>query len=360
MSDIRNIDIDDLYDMENGVEKEKLLNRIIKDAVAQKDLDREYQARTELMRNIAFTEQPEKVIALFPWLLAMNDKHPGRFSLWQVLWYYKWAVIRMAKFPQISKQRIMDVMSDMKQRYEAGGFGTKTIVYFMRSIYLDLGMPEEAKKQHELWLTMDEFSFMSDCPACVTNALVKYKVKTADYAGAIVDAQKLVSKEQTCAEVPQRTYASIMYAHMKEGEMDEAKKMYNEAMNALKDEDVPLLVDFGYIILYLTMIKDYVSAKESLIRELPKALTFNSPYEVDTFYTCCMIFLKTLQQNGHTEMALPQEIDLPVKHENGNYKISDLYAFFEKETQKIIASFNTRNGNDYYTERQANLMAILD
>ena len=136
-------------------EREKVIQKVIKRAQKDKDTELEFEARMTYIRSLGYSEQPEKLLANFPWLLATSDANPGQYDVYNLLWYYKWVAIRIAKFPSISRQRILDIMEDMKRRYVAEGYSTKTILYFMRDIYQDFGEPEMAKQKHQEWLDFD-------------------------------------------------------------------------------------------------------------------------------------------------------------------------------------------------------------
>ena len=283
-----NINFYQIRNLANQEEKEKALQIIIKRAQEKNDIDLEYQARTEYMQAVAFTNQPEKSLACFPWLLAINDKNPGKYYLWEVLWYYKWVVNEVANFPSITKQRIEDIMEDMERRYVAAGYGTKTIVYFWRRIYQDFGEPKLAQTAHEKWEKMEESSsMMSDCNACVRNHLVSHHSYMEEFQEAIDAAQDLLNKKMTCAEVPKRTYHKVVRAYCYLGKLEEAIPVYRKAIRNLGHHQ-SYLQDYSSLLIFLSLTENFTPAKNIFVKQMPYALVHKQEHDIQLFYICLL------------------------------------------------------------------------
>lgn len=344
--------------MENSPEKQKQSEALIKEAQQLKDIELEYEARCIYMQATVFNEEPEKALACFPWLLAMNDKHPGKFDLWEVLWYYKWVVGRVAKFPSIAKKRIMDIMEDMERRYIAAGYGKKTVLYFSRQIHQDFGEPELAEKAHQEWLEIEETSNVSDCTACVMNTMVSYERWKGNYELAIEKAQDLLNGKHSCAEVPLRTFEKVIISYCQLDQLEKAVPIYQEVASKLNHEKA-YLTDYGNIITYLALTENDVRAKAAFVKQLPFALTFDCEYNIQEFYIGVLFFLTALQNKKKKDISIPKSINLPVAHKNHSYQIADLIQFFDAEIDRIAQLFNERNGNDFYAQKKERVMALL-
>ena len=347
-----------IRNLKDQEEKEKALQTIIKRAQEQNDIDLEYEARTEFMQAVAFTNQPEKSLACFPWLLAMNDKHPGKFWLWELFWYYKWVVNEVAQFPSITKQRIMDIMEDMERRYVAAGYGTKTIVYFWRRIYQDFGEPELAKAAHEKWEQMEESSSMSDCSACVRNHLVSHHYWMGEYQEAIDAAEDLLNKKMTCKEVPKRTYHKVVDSYIYLGRLEEAIPVYKKAVRNLGHHQ-SYLKDYSSLLIFLSLTENFTPAKNIFVKQLQHALVHKQEHDIQLFYIACLFFLKILQAEGRNKIVLPETLQLPVESKNRSFQINDLIPFFDKEIDRIANLFNERNGNDYFSHKKDKVLALV-
>jgi len=355
---------DILYSIEwmipDSYEREKVIQKILKQAQVNKDIDLEYEARMTYVDSVKYSEQPEKLLANFPWLLATSDKYPDRFDLYRLLWAYKWVAIRVAKFPSISKSRILDIIEDMKRRYVAAGYSTRTILYFMRDVYQDFGEPELAKQKHQEWLAMEENDTeMSDCAACVLHNWVTYSCGIQDFKEAVKKAKPLIQRKETCSDVPLRTYGRAIYCHTQLGQLEEAAKIYNISRTKL-DHKMPMLEDYGYIIIFLSLTGNYVRAKNVLAKQLPYALTFDCEFHVQEFYIGVLFFLKIAEQENRKKINLPKAINLPIENKDGTYLVKDLIPFFEKEIERIAKLFNDRNGNEYYSSKKDKVLALLN
>ena len=343
----------------NVEEREKVILKILKRAQKDKDLDLEFEARLTYIDTVGYSEQPEKVLANFPWLLATSDSNPGYYDVFRLLWYYKWVAIRIAKFPSISKQRILDIMEDMKRRYIAEGYSQKTILYFMRDIYQDFGEPEMAKQKHQEWIEFEENDrYMGDCDACVIHNWVTYSCWIENYKEAVKKAKPLIKKKETCSDIPLRTYGRAIYCHTQLGQFEEAERIYNISLTEM-DHKMPMLEDYGYIIIFLSLTGKYVRAKNIIAKQLPFALTFDCAYHVQEFYIAILFFLKIAEQKKRKKINLPKSIQLPVKNTAGAYLVEDLIPFFEKEINRIAKLFNDRNGNNFYSGKKDKVLNLL-
>ena len=347
------------YTIPNTEEREKVILKIIKRAQKNKDEDLEFEARLTYIDSLGYSEKPEKVLANFPWLLTTVDNNPGKYDVFQLLWYYKWVAIRIAKFPSISKKRILDIMEDMKRRYIAEGYSTKTILYFMRDIYQDFGEPELAKQKHQEWIDFEENDRqMGDCDACVLHNWVTYSCWIENYKEAIKKAKPLIKEKETCADVPLRTYGRAIYCHTQLDELEEAAKIYNISITKMNHK-MPMLEDYGYIVIFLSLTGNYVRAKNIIAKQLPYALTFDCEYHIQEFYIAVLFFLKIAEEENRKKINLPKTIQLPVENKEGAYLVKNLIPFFEKEIERIAKLFNARNRNDFYSLKKDRVLALL-
>ena len=347
------------YMISDITEREKVIVKILKRAQKDKDTDLEFQARMTYIDSLGYSEQPEKLLANFPWLLATSDANPGKYDVFQLLWYYKWVAIRIAKFPSISKQRILDIMEDMERRYVAEGYSKKTILYFMRDVYQDFGEPEMAKQKHQEWLEFEEDDrYMGDCDACVLHNWVTHSCWVENYKEAVKKAKPLIKGKETCSDIPLRTYGRAIYCHTQLGKFEEAARIYNISRTRM-DHKMPMLEDYGYIIIFLSLTGNFVRAKNVLAKQLPFALTFDCEYHIQEFYIAVLFFLKIAEQDKRKKINLPKSIQLPVENKDNAYFVKDLIPFFEKEIERIAKLFNDRNGNDYYSGKKDKVLALL-
>jgi tetratricopeptide (TPR) repeat protein len=357
MEDYRN-QILSLRFSRNDAEKVKACERIIKEAQKLKNEEMEYLAKSVYMEAIVFNNEPEKMLACFPWLLSVRDKNPEKYYYKELLWYYKWVINHITKFSSISKERIMNILNDMETRYVAAGYGTKTVVNYKRVIYQDLGEPELAEEAYNEWFGISESSDISNCTACVIDQEVEYLLWKGSYQEAIDKAEDLLNKKYSCAEVPEITYSKVLLSYACLGKFEEAVKIYELAVSALNKEKA-YLEDYGRILIYLSLTQNYIKAKNAFSKQLPYALNSKCDYFVYQFYLGALIFLKSLLQQNKLEITLPENIELSIPNTNNLFQVKDLYDFINNRMDSIIKNFNRRNGNNFFSNNKDKTLNLL-
>ena len=229
----------------------------------------------------------------------------------------------------------------------------------MRDIYQDFGEPEMAKQKHQEWLDFDGSGYdMEDCDLCVLHNWVTHSCWSENYKEATKKAKSLIKKKRTCVDVPMRTYGRAIYSHTQLGELENAAKIYNISRTQM-DHKMPMLEDYGYIIIFLSLTGNYVRAKNILAKQLPFAQTFDCEYHVQEFYIAVLFFLKIAEEDKRKTINLPKSVQLPVENKDGAYLVQDLIPFFEKEIDRIADLFNERNGNDFFSHKKDKALALL-
>lgn len=336
----------------------KTCERIIKEAQKLGDEEMEYEAKSTYMIVIAFSNEPEKMLACFPWLLSVRDKNPEKYDYSELLWYYKWVIDYIIKFSSISKERIMGIFGDMKSRYETAGYGLKTVLNYKRLIYQYLGEPILAEAAYSEWLQMEEDCDLSDCTACIINEEVEYLLWQGKYNLAIEKGQDLINRKYTCTEVPDITYSKLLLCYTFLGDFEKGIDFYKNCISTLNKEKA-YLEDYGRVLTYLGLTQNFVKAKNVFIKQLPYALNNKCDYFIYEFYLGALVFLKSLELNGKTVISIPKEIKLNIRNENFKYAVSDVYKFVDESITLIINKFNKRNNNKFYTKKKEERLELL-
>jgi len=292
----------------------KTCERIIKEAQKLGNEEMEYEAKSTYMIAITFNNEPEKMLACFPWLLSIRDKNPEKYDYSELLWYYKWVINHITKFSSISKERIMNILGDMESRYESAGHSLKTVLNYKRVIYQDLGEPELAESAYSEWSKMEEHSDMSDCTACIIDQEVEFFLWQGKYKLAIEKGQDLISQKYSCAEVPDITYSKLLLCYASLGEFEKGIEIYKNSISNLNKEKA-YLDDYGRILTYLSLTQNFVKAKSAFIKQLPYALNHKCDFFIYEFYLGALVFLKSLQLSGKSVISIPKEIKLDLANE---------------------------------------------
>ena len=350
-----------LRNKEDDAEKVKLCENLIQEAQRLKDEDLEYEVRKIYMRAVTLHSEYEKTLANFPWLLAYADKHEEKFSgkmeYFIILWYYKWTIDKIASFSSISRERILSIAKDMEERFIANGESLKPVHKCLRGIYQELGEPDIAN-EFSLKAETGEWTMLEDCTACQINSNVSYEAWKGNHKMAIEIAEDLLSGKHTCESVPSSTYSTVLKCYCYLNKMEKGVDICTKALTAY-GKDKSYLSNYGDVLKYLAITKNFVEAKEAFINQIDIALNNKCDRLVLSFYIGVLIYFHSLVNENKTELTLPSTIKLPVQHQDNTYQVIDLRNFFDKEVDRITEAFNKRNGNTYYSSFKSDALGLL-
>src|SRR5262249_51155475 len=83
--------------------------------------------------------------------LAQAEKEPERFSLNQVLWRYRWAIVYLPTFPEVPRAKIEDAIADMTLRYQSAGASLRPVHLLRWKVAMKLGDSLMAADAHQEW-----------------------------------------------------------------------------------------------------------------------------------------------------------------------------------------------------------------
>ena len=107
------------------------------------------------------------------------------------------------------------------------------------------------------------------------------------------------------------------------------------------------------------MTKNFVEARDAFINQINFAIGNKCDRFVLDFYLGVLVYLLGLEKDNKTEITLPTTVKLPELHQNNVYQIKDLITFFDTEIDQIVAAFNKRNGNDYFSYFKPTTLKLL-
>jgi|GEM_PF-3727753 len=342
----------------DDLEKAQMLKEAVTKAEKLGDLDLLFKAKSAYMTAIAFTGNPEQVLALFPWLLAQCDKYPGRFNESEVLWYYKWVAIELPLFHTISRDRIFSIMADMEQRYVKAGYGKKVVYEFLRHIYMCLGEKKEMKKYHELFQAIEGTSEVSDCPACVLNKELDYWFMLGDYETLLERAKPILSGEMTCHAVPRSSYPKTILSTIYLDQFDKARDFHIKSIELL-DHRQPYIIDYASNMLFLLLSRNFKPALEILSEHLGYVVKSMSQFHAHSFYIVSNLLLDVIEKEGkQSEVSLNLPKEFIGYQASGVYQTAELAKVFMEEAKRVEGLFNHRNQNEFFTEKRNEILAL--
>ncbi|GIN84082.1 hypothetical protein J6TS2_04680 [Heyndrickxia sporothermodurans] len=313
--------LEDVFMMEeNDPAKISILERVIQEADSHNDIETAIEARFELIETCNYTGYPKKVLQAFSWLMQQYETGNSEIDESQLFWCYKWIAEQIVTFPEITKEQIANLLSDMKEKFLACNYSLKPYYKEMMNGAIKMGELENAKLYFQQWMETPA-DWMSDCRACEVNAEVEYYLFAGDLEKAYQVSQPLLMQTLTCAEVPHATYSYIALALLELGKEKAAEKCFQKGYKMIKGKG-DFAAEIGNYIQYLlktereeeaeSVLKENLEIVEKIDTTIEKILFMQSAYP---------IYAKQNQQE------------------------------WLEQTEKLTKQLDARNGNDYYSRR---------
>ncbi|MGE8203830.1 hypothetical protein ACQKP0_04635 [Heyndrickxia sp. NPDC080065] len=300
--------------------KISILERVIQEADSHNDIETAIEARFELIDTCNYSGYPKKSLQAFSWLMQQYETGHSDIDESKLFWCYKWIAEQIVTFPEISKEQISNLLSDMKEKFMACNYSLKPYYKEMMNSAMKMGDFENAKLYFQKWIETPA-DWMSDCRACEVNAEVEYYLFAGDFEKAYQVSQPLLMQTLTCAEVPHATYSYMTLALLELGNGKAAEKCYQKGYKMVKGNG-DFAEEIGNYIQYLlkteredeavSVLKENLEIIEQIDTTIEKILFMQSTYPI--------------------------------------YAMQNKTEWLE-QTEKLTKQLDARNGNDYYSER---------
>lgn len=342
----------------HSVEKSDILFQALKLAETGNDKSQILQIREKYVECLAFQGRHELALPHFALLLARLDDTENKVGFFDriiILWSYKWFLVAMTNFVNLSKEQIFATLADMERRFLEDDLGNQRAVNdYKRRVYFALGDLEEAEKYNQL-VKDDQsprrrFLGMDDCEACVTHIEVEHYFLQARFAEALKHAQPILDGTLKCASIPKETYPVIVLCYCLLGQEAEAEKLYKKAVKLL-NEDHQELSSYGILMCYSARVNKLKQGIKLFQGQIGLCLTTMNKFYVFQFYQGSLFLFEQLKASGKSEIKLQIPENEHLYTPDGTYNVEDLIRFFTSQIQDIAAAFDTRNGNDHYSNR---------
>ncbi|WP_340021240.1 hypothetical protein MHI24_19815 [Paenibacillus sp. FSL K6-1096] len=336
--------MEEAYGMPGGKAKLELLEQAVRVADAAGDIDQGYEARSEIVELGSFHGYPMKALVAFSWQLGQYDRNPGRFDDYSLMWSYKWVLDRITAFADISRTQIENLLEDMKARYAAEGYSSRTYHYYRANILEDFGELEASQAEWAIVQTMDRDE-MSDCEACEQHSLVEFLAKQGDDEATVKAAEPILKGKMTCGEVPHVTITKVLFPLLRLGRQKEADKLQKKGYKLVKGNR-DFLYHQGEHIGYLTLT-DPIKALEVFEEYVASSLDHENPVDQMIFNAYSAKMFRRL-----SEESIRFQVKLPAGHpcEHQSEDVAALAKHFQQLALATAEKLDKRNGNGYYTE----------
>ncbi|MES2774314.1 MAG: hypothetical protein V4722_09025 [Bacteroidota bacterium] len=337
------------WGLPQGRERTLLREKAVTVADMSNDEAQQYEARINYINDLCEDGSfPEKYLTVFPWLMAYVEKRKDPQDLQTVLWYYKWVVMIMYEYPVLSRVQIENALLDLKKKYNQYGSTDKVYHDYARETYLYLGDYEKSRYHHHLHSGFKKRDKLDDCAACVLNRVTFFHMVAGDMDDAIKQAAPIFTGKKACTHVPKDTYTNFLIYSLLRNRTELANGYAEKLVKELSRSK------FGGNFKNIYPLLVYYAR----LGEITKALRFFEKYFFNAFDTRGLdgkfhFYLGALYLLGKivkptVRLKIAQKI--PFYNSTSIYDVAMLIKWFDAETDRLAALFNTRNGNTKYSD----------
>jgi hypothetical protein len=345
--------------MSEGPAQISLCEEAVRVADAKGDDEHKLVARLELVKAAAFGGAPDRAMVTFSWCLAKYDADPEEYHLYSydLMWQFKWIMDHICDFPNVPKDKIRQLEDDMERHYRIEDYGMRAVHQIRWVNALGMGDLNRFQEFWDKWYDTQRDD-MADCLACEQNKRVEAAIAQLDYEQAVEYANPIFTGRMSCAEIPQKTYATVMPALIKLGRLREASEYHEKGYRLIRKNPV-YLADIAGHLLYLTHVDSFVKGLNMVERHLPWAIDSSNKYWQFELFSTASLLVEVMSQ----ETAKPKKLKLPQElscyREDATYELPEVAKCLSEKTSEIKAIFNERNGNDHFTKLRASYRDLV-
>lgn len=343
----------DLCQLGNTVETLAMWNQAVRMADARNDLYWGILYRMHLVEVAVFVGAHDQALMSFSWILTQYDRDPTweeEFSTGHLMWMYKWIVEQIAGYPQISKQKMEQLVSDMEKRYRTYGYSLRAVEAIRIIHAIEMNQRDLAHLSYQKWMASQRDE-MNDCPACEVHTEIMYDLYQEDDASALHKAQPLIENQiKSCSTTPVATYSLLLIPCLRLKQFDFADQLQQRGHSQVRKD--PYYSGYvGEHLRYFALTRQWEKGLSLLSHTISHSLQAQLPYNRLQYFWGVRLFLLLYQQMGST-INLPLSIDerIVLPKEQVAYDCHWLSNYFYDQAQSLARQFDLRNGNDHYTK----------
>jgi hypothetical protein len=347
-------EVDDLIDQAEtlpyGDLRVALCEKAVQLADAANDLDAGDYARNALIDAATFNEEPEKAIVAFTWRLAQSDRNPERFSIYDLLWQFKWAVAALDEFYEMSWERILDMLADMERRYEAAGASLRAPFKLRASLYRQAGMKKEENQAFKVYRKRNS-GWPSDCEACEQDELVVHHLFRNEFDQAWQAGTQIFKGKLTCSTVPARTLGRFLLPLLERDRAKEAEDFHQRCYRKIVREGDTYRLIHRHL-RYLGMIGEVTPALRNVERFFARQTVSGSPSDRWQFISALRFLLLCMpvEQREKQTLRLSGPESLPAS-KNSRHTLGQTLKWCETTLEEMAAKFDARNKTAWFTKQ---------
>lgn len=331
--------------LNDGPPKVELLQEAVRLADHQRDIDAAFVARLRLQEAALVCGSADVLLVAYSWCLAQAEKEPGRFSLNQVLWRYRWAIVYLPTFPEVPRAKIEDAIADMTGRYKSAGASLRPVHLLRWKVAMKLGDGKMAADARRAW-ARSRHDWLSDDPQTELVTQIDYHLFRERWAEAAESAAGYIDGRLREPAYLDSVLSWMPLPLLRLGRIEEAMAVHERGYR-LTVRNAALVTQAGRHVQFLALTHNFERAIRLVERYLPYCVG-SDPEDKVEFYPCLLTLLRLLMRTGRDSIRLRLTPPCPGFRPDGRYELSELDRVYEAEAADVCARYDARDGNDYY------------
>lgn len=351
VDDIR-VMIADVWEAPEGPGQIALAEEAMLHAEASSDAELAFDARMAATNAFHRGGEPAKAFVTFARCLAEYDADPSLRTGQDehlLLWYFKYIVSSMAKFPEVPLERTHAVLDDMERRFRAGGHSLHAVFAYRHVIASHVGDVELADQWFEKWDAAPRDG-NSDCAGCDPTSKAYHLVWRGRHEEAIAVAEPALAGRLTCSEQPKSILTALMVPYLRTGRLDQARDAHRRAYRAFQTNPA----DLGSIadhVEFCGLTGNEMRGLELIERHLSWLERPPTPKAEMEFASAAAQILYRLAAQGKDHVAVRLPAGFRSSGGTGTAPVAALAAELADRARALARRFDERNGNAYQSGR---------
>jgi tetratricopeptide (TPR) repeat protein len=292
------------WDAPHGIAQIALAEEAIAQADALGDDELRFDARMVATTAYQYGGEPGKGFVTFSWCLTQYDRDPERFGPQEhlLLWYFKYMINSLTRFPEIPLDRTYAVLDDMQRRYAGGGHSLQAVHKNRWLVASHIGDVAAADEFYERWQSSPRDS-NSDCRGCDPTDQVIHLADRGRDTEAIALTEPVLSGRLTCSEQPQSIQTTLLLPYLRTGRLDEARSAYHSAYRAVRANPAEIATIASHL-RFLVASGNATHALELVERHLPWLEKSPTPHAEMRFSAAVSLVLRHLCEQGQSDRQI--------------------------------------------------------
>lgn len=344
------------HGLNDGPVKVELLQEAVRQADHGLDLDAGFEARLRLMEAALICGSADVLLVAYTWCLSQAEREPERFSLYQMLWRYRWAIVYLPTFPEIPRTKIEDAIADMTRRYEKAGASLRPVHLLRWKVAMKLGDGKMAADARRAWSRCRR-DWLTDDEATEQVTQIDYLLFRERWAEAANAAAKYLDPARNSESYVDAVLSWMPVPLVRLGRLDEAT-IYHQRGYRRTTRNAALVTQAGRHIQFLALTHNFPRAVRLVERYLPYCVGSDPEDQVE-FYPCLVSLLRVMRNVGRESIKLRLTPACPGFRPDGRYELAELDRIYWEQAAAVAARYDARDGNDYYARQLAGIEELL-